>query len=219
MLSTNDFIREFPVNKRTDRDCEAVVLKEYLSKLPQLDAILDVGCHSSLTDGEYATALRNKTKRYDGIDVSSDPRMNGLLDNYYVNNVNNHVFKQKYDLVTCVSVIEHTGLSTYKADPLTERMGMFMKCLELSKKYVWISFPTGLPYIFPDQLSVIDEKLLTRWEKLVSNYKLTERFFHNAGGPQSGSPWREHQKREAATKQQYWDYCGNQSITILEIEK
>lgn len=215
----NDIIRRFPVISRTDRDAEAVVLTEYVNGLPPIKSALDVGCHSSRDEGRYAEAIKGRVKRYDGIDIKHDPRLDGFLDNYFVGNVNDFVFPQKYDLVTCVSTIEHTGLSTYKADPLTERMGMFMKCLELSNKYVWISFPLGQEYTFPDQLSVITEKILKRWEGLTSNFKVKERFFYNPGGPQSGSAWIEHSKRDVAVKIPYIDMNGNQSIGLLEIEK
>lgn len=217
MLSTTDFVREFPVVRKTDRDAEAVVLTEYITSLPPIESALDIGCHSSEKDGLYARTIRDKVKVYDGIDIKLDPELK-LLNHYFVGNVNEYQFPQKYDLVTCVSTIEHTGLSTYKADPLTERMGMFMKCLELSKKYVWISFPTGQEYTFPDQLSVITDKLLKRWESLTVNFKVKERFFYTQGA-QAGHPWHEHTKRDVAVKIPYMDFIGNQSITVLEIDK
>jgi hypothetical protein len=218
MLKITDFIREFPIVKKTDRDCEAVVLKEFITNLPSFESALDVGCHSSKDEGGYAETIRAKVKRYDGIDIVADPRLSGFLDYQYVGNVNTFDFTTKYDLVTCVSVIEHTGLSTYKADPLTERMGMFMKCLELAKEYMWISFPVGQEYTYPDQLSIITEKILKRWETLTNNFIVKKRFFYTQGA-QAGHPWYEHRKRDVALKIPYLDYIGNQSICILEIDK
>lgn len=220
MLRSEDFVREFPINLKTDRDAESPILKEWIEKISPIESLLDVGCATSRSDGNYADFVRTHVKRYDGIDIMNDPHTAEILDNYYVGNAVDYPFDRKYDVVICVSVIEHAGLSTYKkTNPKEERDNLFKRCLELSNKYLWISFPTGLPYTYPDQLSVITEDQLKYWESLVKNFKVTERFLHNSAGPQAGTPWREHRKREAACLQQYFDYIGDQSITILEVEK
>lgn len=220
MLRTEDFIRDFPVVKKTDRDCELVLLKEYVESKTPIESLLDVGSHFSTYNG-YAPMLRKHAKLYDGIDIIDDTDASIILDHFFVGNAITYPLEQ-YDMVACISTIEHAGVSTYKREDIQgEQNALFKRCLELTKKYMWISFPTGLPYIYPNELSIITEDQLTLWEKMVKDagFKLKERFLHNQSGPQFNSPWREHKKREASCKQMYWDYCGNMSITVMEIEK
>lgn len=219
MLKIEDFIKEFPINLKTDRDCEIPLVLEYVQNHP-VDSLLDVGAHYSVYN-HYASELRKLAKRYDGIDIIEDIEAKKILDNFYVGNAIDHPLEQ-YDMVLCISTIEHAGVSTYKKENIKEeQFRLFSRCLELTKKYMWISFPTGLQYVYPNELSIITEDQLISWETLIkdSGCKLKERFFHNQSGPQAGTPWREHTKREAACKQQYWDYIGNQTICVMEIEK
>ena len=216
MLKTTDFIREFPVKMKTDRDCELVLFLEFLRSHP-VESLLDIGAHYSVYNN-YAQEVRALVKRYDGIDIIDDPEVKQVLDNFYVGNAITYPLKQ-YDMVACISTIEHSGVSTYKVDDIQkEQERLFMRCLELTNKYMWISFPTGLPYVYPNELSIITEKQLKRWEILTSNFKVKERFFYSQG-PQAGHPWYEHNKREFATIVPYVDYVGNCSIAVLEIEK
>ena len=227
MLKTTDFIREFEIKTKTDRDCENILMLEFLKKIAPIDSLLDVGAHHSGTPDSYsfyAAEVRKLVKRYDGIDILDDPILKTIVDNYYVGNANEFFLDRsnEYDAVISVSTIEHSGVSTYKAtDVVIEQNKLFIKCLELAKKYVWISIPTGPPYVYPNELSIITERQLTHWEKMVKDggFKLKERFLHNQAGPQAGTPWREHNKREVACLQPYWDYAGNQAITVMEIEK
>ena len=126
---------------------------------------------------------------------------------------------EKYDVVICVSTIEHAGVSTYKAtDVIIEQNKLFIKCLELAKKYVWVSVPVGQPYVYPNELSIITKRQLTHWENMVSNFKVKQYYLHNQG-PQAGHPWYQHNKREVAVNSQYIDYIGNCNICVFEIEK
>lgn len=220
MLKQEDFIRDFPIVRKTDRDSELVLLEEYIKSKSPIESCIDIGSHFSFYNG-YAQMLRNHVKRYDGIDIINDPDTAKITDHFYVGNAIDYPLEQ-YDMVLCISTIEHSGVSTYKKENIQEEQNaLFVKCLDTAKKYVWISFPTGLPYVYPNELSIITEEQLISWENLIKDqgYKLKERFLHNQSGPQFNTPWREHNKREAACKQQYWDYCGNQAITIMEIEK
>lgn len=217
-----DIIREFPIQWRTDRDVENPLVIEFLQKIAPIESLLDCGAHSSTGDDKYGKQIRPFIKHYAGIDIMDDLEARKVLDAYYIGNINQFWQDSNlYDVVICVSSIEHSGVSTYKGNPIEERMKLFKRCLELARKYLWISFPTGLEYTYPNELSIITETTLKTWEDIVRNkgYKLKERFFHNQGGPQLGTPWIEHNNRKAATLQQYWDYCGNQSLCVLEIEK
>lgn len=216
MLAMDDFSRTFPVNTRTDRDGEAVILLEYLKSKAPFESLLDIGAFKSST--YYADVVRGLTKRYDAIDILHDPVVEGIVDNYYQADANKHKFTETYEAVICVSTIEHAGSQTYKADPKTEQLALFKRCLSLSRKHLWISFPVGLPYVFPDQLSIITEDILSGWENLVKDFKVTQRFLYTQGA-QAGHPWHEHTNRSVATKIPYIDFIGNQSICVLEVEK
>lgn len=243
MLKYEDLIREFPVKLGVDRDCEIPLLMEFLHSKAPIESLLDIGAHSSAIEEKYGHDIRKIAKRYDGIDIMPDSKTAELLDNYIVANVIDYPFGQmvpagypykgleegrgmvkgrgleRYDTVICVSTIEHAGLSTYKKeDPYEEREKLFMRCLELTKKYLWISFPVGQEYTYPGELSIISDKQLKHWESMVSNFKVKQRFTYNQG-PQAKHPWYEHTKRDVAIKIPYIDYIGNQSICVLEVEK
>lgn len=206
---------------KTDRDCEIPLFLGFLKSHP-VESFLDVGAHYS-TYNHYAYDVRSLVKRYDGVDIIDDPEAKQILDHFIVGNVLEMLppipEDPFYDMVACISTIEHAGISTYKVDNIMlEQNRLFEKCLMLAKKYLWISFPVGQEYTYPDELSVITDKQLKRWETLTSNFKVKERFLYNQG-PQAGHPWYEHTKREVAVKIPYIDYIGNQSICVLEIEK
>lgn len=217
MLKTTDFIRTFPVVDKTDRDCEVPVLTEFIQSIAPVDSLLDVGAYRSHTT--YAKKIRPLIKTYYAIDILPDPETEKIVDKYMVGNANDDLWiKESFDVVVSVSVFEHAGVSTYKGDHRKEVADLFSLCLKLSKKYVWISFDCGQPYVYPNELSLITEDLLSEMEEVCKPYKLRERFFHSQG-PQAGHPWYEHTKRDVAYKIPYIDYVGNCSITILEIEK
>ena len=213
-----DILREFEVKLGVDRDCEVPLLLEFLQKIAPIDSLLDIGAHTSCVPEKYGQEVRKLVKRYDGIDILPATETESIIDNYFTGNVL-ELPLEKYDVVVCLSSIEHSGTSTYKREnPYEERDKVFMKCLELTKKYLWISFPVGQEYTYPNELSIITDKKLKRWETLTSNFKVKERFFYNQG-PQARHPWYEHTKREVAVKIPYIDYIGNQSLAVLEIDK
>src|SRR5207245_4735877 len=99
MLSISDFTREFPVVHKTDRDCEAPLVQEFIEARFQTEAgyrlvasILDIGAHYS---GEtYAPVLRHHATRYDGIDIQpADSATAAVLDTFYVGNANEFTFE------------------------------------------------------------------------------------------------------------------------------
>ena len=219
MLRIEDFIREFPVVHKTDRDCEAPLVVEFLSQRQwHGGSLLDIGAHYS---GEtYAPMIRCYPKRYDGIDIQpADSATAAVLDHFYVGNANTFQFDlPQYDAVICVSTIEHSGVSTYQGDPVDERMRLFHRCLDLARKHLWISFPVGQPYLVPGQLSIVTEEQLTVWEGWCKPHRCNTRLFYSQG-PQAGHPWREHRRRDIAVRVPYMDFIGNQSIAVLEVDK
>ena len=218
MLKSSDFVREFPVKLGVDRDCEIPLLMEFLQDKVPIGSLLDVGAHSSASSEKYGEEVRKLVKLYDGIDILFDAEATRVLDNYHVGDATKYPL-ERHETVICVSSIEHAGVSTYKAaDSYGERDKLFARCLELAEKYLWISFPVGLEYTYPNELSIIPDKQLKHWEDMVSDYKVTERFIYSQG-PQAKHPWYEHNKREFAVRVPYVDYIGNQSICVLEVQK
>lgn len=219
MLRTEDFLREFPINSRTDRDAEVPMLLDFVKPKVPIGRLLDVGAHYS--SHHYAPELRKYVTEYHGIDILDDLETKKILDTYIVGNANEYFENQfnLYDMVICVSTIEHAGVSTYKREDVKEeQQRLFETCLRLASKYLWISFPLGQEYVYPNEFSMITEKQLKRWETITNNFKVKERFLYNQGS-QAGYPWHEHNKRNVAVKIPYIDFIGNQSTCILEIEK
>lgn len=217
-LRMDDFVREFSVKRYTDRDCEVPVLYEWCEKIAPIESLLDIGAHYSAST--YAAYIRKIAKKYDAIDIQDDSNVREIVDNYFIGNVNDYDFPQLYDVVICVSTIEHAGLSTYKANYKTERMNLFRKCLMLSKKHVWISFPVGQPFINPDEFANVTKYEFDEFENICkkSGWAFTERFFYTQGIP-IGLPWREHKKREVALMIPVIEFIGGQSLCTMEIKK
>src|SRR5947209_6774873 len=161
MLKTTDFIRQFRMVFKNDRDVEVPTLLAFFQRIGYVNSLLDIGAHYS--SHHYAKELLPFTYRYDGIDLLDDPETRSYLSHYYVGNAITYPL-DTYDAVICVSTIEHAGVSTYKGDYVQERMNLFERCLRLASKYVWISFPVGQEYVHPNEFAPITEEQLSRWE-------------------------------------------------------
>jgi len=213
MLRSKDFIREFPIKYRTDRDVEAPLLLEFLEETKPV-SLLDVGAHWS--HASYAPEVRKLVKTYDAVDVLPDPQTEDIVDNYYVGKLEDHLDRlPKYDVVTCVSTLEHAGLSTYKGNYWTERIDLFCQCLVLAER-VWFSFPVGQDYLYPNELAVVTGDHLRIFEEEAGGRQIKERFFYTQGC-QSDHPWYEHQKKDVALKIPFIDFIGCQSLCVMEV--
>lgn len=215
MLKIEEAINIFPVNLKTNRDCENPSVIKFLKSRP-IESLLDVGAHYS--HANYAHQLREMVKEYEAIDILSDPPTEAIVDKYYVGNVNDRQIQRSYDAVISVSVFEHAGLSTYKADHTKEVINLFKTCLLYAKKYVWLSFDVGQEWLTEDQHSPITKDIWDEMLNLSKQYKVKKRFFYTQGS-QAGHPWIEHDKEDVAFRIPYIFYVGNQSIGCLEIEK
>ena len=223
-LAQKDFLIGYLVDKKCDRDCEVPNLIDYIKSRAPVKFLLDVGCaYSHLS---YAKKIRDFIVGYHGVDVMPCPETEKIIDYYRVGNATDQIFYfEKYDLVICVSVIEHAGLSTYSAFFRRERYRLFERLLDLAQKGIWISFPVGLEYIVCNEQGHPDFCPITRedleyFEGLAEEkgWKFKERFFYNQG-PQAGFNWYEHQDRDLALKIPYIDFVGNQSNCIMELSK
>ena len=212
------WLKDLPIDTRTDRDAETPTLLEFVRK-HKPTTLLDVGAHH--TYAFYAPEVRKIATVYDGIDILPDETTTDLLDNYIVGNANTHDWQdKKYDMVICVSTLEHAGLSTYKGDPMAERNTLFRTVLQLSSKHAWVSFPVGQGEVVEAQLETINGFGLLVLENIASVEGFTNkpRFFYSQG-PQVGHPWREHGDRNFAFSIPYVDFIGNQSICVMELTR
>lgn len=219
MLKSTDFIREFPIKTKTDRDVEIPLLVEYVSK-HKPESLLDVGAHWS--HAYYAKEIRPFIKKYDAVDILPDEQTKAIVDNYYVGNSLSLPLTQ-YDMVICVSSIEHSGLSTYKIpeeDLKLERSLVFTNILERFYKKCFFSFPVGLEYPNPTEMMPITKEELDSFSYVMDYRKIKhqERFFYNKSVT-DGFPWQEHTKRDVALKIPYIDFIGTQSLCVLTAEK
>lgn len=207
-------IRDFPIVDRTDRDVENVVVKEFIEKLSPR-SLLDVGAHYS--HQSYAITIRPYIEKYDGIDILECQETANILDNYYVGDANAIELPQ-YDVVICISTLEHSGLSTYSGDYVEERMKLFKSCLRLAKSHALFTFPVGLEYVYPGQLATITKNHMRRFTLMARGWHIKERYFLSQG-PQAGHPWQEHQDRDLAFSIPYVSTWGNRSICALELSR
>ena len=210
---TQKWLRAMPIVDKTERDAEAVCMLEFV-KEKNPENLLDVGC--AATGLSYLNDLRKLVNYYAGVDIKEDDEVEGVINDYILGNFN-EVSLPKYEMVICVSTIEHAGLF-YQGTPIEERREMFKKCLDLAEKYLWISFPVGQGYRYLQDFEIITEKELKAYEEMCKPYKVKERFFYTQGA-QSSHPWLEHDMRKLALRIPFMEFIGNQSIAVLEVEK
>lgn len=207
---------QFPIRLRTDRDLEIPVLCDFLEKQsPFIKSVLDVGAHYTLN--YYANEIRKIASVYHALDPLIDHDVEKIVDKFIVDNAVTYKFG-KYDLVTCISVIEHVGQYPVKYENYIEmRLKMFKKMLSSAKKYFVISFPVGLEYTDPGEMSIITEEEFNEFSKLIKIYNHEVAFYYSEG-PQAGHPWKP-SDREKCLNIAYNERLGTQSLCVMAIEK
>ena len=219
-----NFIREFPVVRGTDRDVELPVLSEFIESFRSnwhSFSVIDLG--AAYTADTYLPLILSFCLDYTGVDLREDVEVMKLMNNrtsrYLIENFNQVPINLQRDLVICLSTIEHVEVSpSGRGDILEEQRITFERCLELSRKAAFISFPVGLPRVIPGEFSIIGERLLAKWEHRLIPYRWDERFFYTEGA-QARKPWKEHLDRSFATTRPYVDTIGTQSLCVLRVYK
>jgi len=207
---------QYPMNRKTDRDLEIpnIIAFARENKM-KFESLLDVGCHYSAD--YYANDMRLYAKKYHGLDPGFDEAVSRIVDKFITEDFLKWQGEQ-YDFVMCLSTIEHVGMYPFIYE---NREGIrdlfFEKLLNTTKKFLWISFPVGLPAEIPGEMSIIPGEQCERWLQLIQPYKSKIGFFHSEG-PQAGHPWCLSSK-EKCYAQPYIDTLGTQSLCIMEIEK
>lgn len=211
------WLRDMPIKTKTDRDAEVPALIEFLKELKP-NSLLDVGAHH--THAYYAPEVREMVGYYDGVDILKDDKTADILDNYFVGNVIELPTDRVYDVVTCVSTIEHAGLSTYEGVPVDERKALFEKLLLFAGDGAFLSFPAGRGEVVEGQMQTIPRIEYQEYCRLANEagFGVETRFFYTQGA-QAGHPWREHKDDLLAFNVPYVDFIGNQSICVMQLEK
>ncbi len=209
-------LQEFPILRRTDRDLEIPVLVDFLHRISgNVESALDVGAQFSA--GYYAPELRKTARIYHGLDPLPDPQTEKIVDKMIQADAVDFDFPA-YDLITCVSVLEHLGqYPTVYQNYRYLRYKVFEKMLNAAKKFLWVSFPVGLNYQEAGEMSIFNEQELEFILGLIKPYK-NEVGFYFTEGAQAGYPWQP-SIREKCVNQAYQKHLGTQALCVIEVTK
>ena len=173
------FIKKIDYHHFNERDIEVPLLIRFIRKhADRIGSLLDVGAYYS--HAHYAKAVRAALPeaRYDGIDLLPDSESAKILDHYYVKNLM-ECDLPPCDMVSCVSTIEHCGLSTYtREDYRGEQVAVFKKLNQLAKKFLYLSFPYGCDGRIAGQYANITPFILDQFLRFTDGC-VTKRFYFN----------------------------------------
>lgn len=200
-----------------ERDIEIPFLVDFIKNHPDIVSALDVGAHWSWS--YYAPQVRKLVKTYDAVDILPDEQTARIVDSYTVGNVLD-MKDVSYDLVFCISSLEHAGISTYHVDDYKEEQRkVFAKLFDLSKKYVYCSFPFGKEALHKGEFSNITEHQLKYfYNKVKDTIREWSIRFYFSEFPQGRKRYKEIGLHEAKDVE-YVKELGNRCICFLEAEK
>ena len=198
----------------TERDIEIPKLLDFITAhSSEIQKILDVGCKGSL----YLPKLKIYKKIIDGIDILPGEKEKEYLRNYFVGNFLERPL-EKYDLVISVSTLEHAGIEPYKVkDYVEEQYKFFKKIIDISRNFVYVTFPYGVFCFHPESCATMTRERLDAFLKLLGNvdYKLS---FYYVADPHAGFGWIEI-TQDAADKVELGHGIGVRCVCILEVKK
>lgn len=206
----------YPIDKKIDRDVELPNLFDFLSKVKdEIDSAIDVGAQFSAN--YYAQHLRLYVSKYWALDPTPDPEVEKIVDKYIQKDAFYFNFPP-FDLVLCVSTLEHVGQYPIKYKDYKERrFKIFQKMLGSAQKYLWLSIPVGRDHICPGQMAIFGFEELKKMAALLKPFKTKIGYFWSEG-PQAGHPWTK-STFDRVIDQPYIDSLGNRGICIMEVEK
>lgn len=214
-------IDKYNIKYKNERDLEVPAICELVSiHLSEISNLLDVGAHYS--HQHYAYELRNilGTKQYDGIDILQDDITSMITDSYYTGNICDF-HNAPYDYVSCISSIEHSGLTTYKQNDFrSEQIKVFTSLLNLTKKYLFMSFPFGLDHIYENQYANITDNILDKFSSIAVDHGffIRESGFYFSEFAPGGEPWFQISRYEASQKPMIKEK-GTQCVCLIEWKK
>lgn len=194
-----------------ERDIEYPALIDFVQR-KNIKSILDVGAFYSYKT--YASELRKLVKTYHALDIDPDPITEKIVDKYFIKNVIDH--DETYECVSCISTIEHSGISSYKNDNyIKERFKIFAKLSKLYTKYLFITFPYGKESFHENEFANITPEQLDTFKSFCT--KVETKFYYSPN-PQGKEPFQIVNKSFADTVE-YIKELGTRCICIMEIEK
>jgi len=197
----------------SERDAEVPCLLDFVNTHPDITTVLDVGCLGS----KYLKGLREMNKTVDGIDIYPSEAEKPFLRDYFVGNVATYPL-QLYDLVICLSTIEHIGIKPYRVtDFVAEQNAVFNKLAEVSKRYMYVTFPYGASAFIEGECVVISKERLNGFQALVPKALCNVKFFFNEV-IWKFADWRKISQDEA-DKVLYDSAKGGRCVCILEVIK
>jgi len=165
----------------------------------------------------YAKDIRKVAKLYHGLDPLPDPETEKIVDKLILADAVDFDFPA-YDLITCVSTLEHLGqYPVVYQNYRYLRHKVFEKMLNAAKKFLWVSFPVGLNYQEPGEMSIFNEQELEFILGLIKPYK-NEVGYYFTEGAQAGFAWRPSIK-EKCVNQAYKKDLGTQALCVIEVSK
>lgn len=200
-----------------ERDIEIPGLLNFVDvHSKEITTILDVGCYGSL----YFKELEERDKIVDGIDLKFGELGEShlkFLRNYFVGNVIAYPLKQ-YDLVICLSTIEHVGLmEQYEVDDFVQEQNLFFKRLiDVSRRFIYATFPYGAPHKPVLQSANITRNSLDGFFEVIPNMAFCKMRFYFNDCPSSSRDWTEITQNEADKVK--WDRDkGCRCVCTLEV--
>lgn len=142
-----------------ERDAEVPFLLA-VAKRVKPSTLLDVG--ANYTHYYYAKELKKLVGKYVAVDKLFCDETAKVVDEYRVGTLSSLGTKDKYDLVTCISVLEHVGIEEKSAAArLLARKDFFLNLLDLATKEVLVTFPYGDEFLLEDSYENITSLELT----------------------------------------------------------
>jgi hypothetical protein len=198
----------------SERDIEIPKLFEFLDRhSDEIEEVLDVGCAGS----QYLEELKKKGKIVYGVDFIYGEKEDEILEDYTIGDFLDIRFKP-YDLVICLSTLEHYGVKQNPDFDYTKlQLLFFKKLVSTAKKFLFVTFPYGVPGGHGGEFQNIPHSLLSMFLRVLGNAKYKLSFYYN-DFPQTGSGWLEISQKEADIIP-YYSTIGVQCVCILEVEK
>lgn len=191
----------FPTVYGNERDVEVPAVLDFIRRNVSKAArksLLDVGAHGS--HATYAPQVRELVsgQRYAAIDKIYDPLTQTIVDEWTTGDMLSSPVRERFDAVTCISVIEHVGIKPWRSDTWREeRLLLFFSLLRAARSAVLLTAPFGRGAVTNEYQCVSPEELAT-WSTIASlmGFQGTARYYMGES-PQYG-PWREVQHAEGS---------------------
>ena len=179
-----------------ERDVEVHAVVEFVRRhVPKAArmSLLDVGAHGS--HATYAPMLRKLVsgQRYAAIDKIHDPATEAIVDEWTTGDLIALPIRDRYDAVTCVSVIEHVGIKPWRSDTAKEeRLLMFFSLLRIARSAVLLTAPFGHGAVTNEYACVTPDELAT-WSAIASlmGFSGSRVRFYLGEDPQGSQGWQE----------------------------